>query len=172
MSTIWNNGSFRPDTYTAVDDATALPQATPVIVTLKRWRENRADVLAAGGPVGVVVDATATLAAETDALEKLALIVIPFPKFTDGRGYSLARRLRDEFQFRGDVRATGEVLIDQIPLMLRCGIDSFAITHAPTLRDLEAGHLPAIAEVYQTAATGSTRTAATFTPRPIREAAE
>jgi uncharacterized protein (DUF934 family) len=171
MSTIWKNGSFSVDAYALIDDAADVPKATPVIVSLKRWRESRADVLAAGSPVGVVVDATATLSAETDALDKLALIAIPFPKFTDGRGYSLARRLRDEFQFRGDVRATGEVLIDQIPLMLRCGIDSFAITHAPTLRDLEAGRLPAISEVYQTAATGSARTTAAFTPRPIREAA-
>ncbi len=173
MTQLWKNGGIATDRFQVVDDASPLPTSTPVVVSLKRWREHRAEVLAAGVPIGVALDATSTLSVQTDALDQLSLIVIPFAKFTDGRGYSLARLLRDELGFTGELRATGDVLIDQIPLMLRCGFDAFAISHAPTLRALQAGHLPAIAEVYQTATSGRARTT-TAVParRPLAEAAE
>lgn len=70
--------------------------------------------------------------ANTDPVEDLAphvgrlrLIVLNFPKFSDGRAYSQARLLRGRMGYRGELRATGGVLIDQIPFMLRCGFDSF-----------------------------------------------
>ena len=50
--------------------------------------------------------------------------------------------MRDRYGFQGELRAIGDVLIDEIPLMLRCGFDSFEVTNAPTLASLEAGRLP------------------------------
>ncbi len=70
------------------------------------------------------------------------LVALAFAKFADGRSFSYARLLRDRHGFRGELRAVGDVLIDEIPLMLRCGFDSFEVTDAPTLRALEAGRLP------------------------------
>ncbi|TAJ25709.1 MAG: DUF934 domain-containing protein [Reyranella sp.] len=68
----------------------------------------------------------------TDPVEDLAphvarlrLIVLHFPKFSDGRAYSQARLLRGRLGYRGELRATGGVLQDQVPFMLRCGFDSF-----------------------------------------------
>jgi len=58
-------------------------------------------------------------------LDRLALVEVSFPKFRDGRGYSSARILR-EAGYVGELRAQGDVLVDQIPLMKRCGFDSFA----------------------------------------------
>jgi uncharacterized protein (DUF934 family) len=58
-------------------------------------------------------------------LDRLALIEIAFPTFRDGRGYSSARVLR-EAGYKGELRAEGDVLVDQVPLMRRCGFDSFA----------------------------------------------
>jgi uncharacterized protein (DUF934 family) len=58
-------------------------------------------------------------------LDRIALIEISFPKFRDGRGYSSGRILR-EAGYAGELRAEGDVLVDQIPLMRRCGFDSFA----------------------------------------------
>jgi uncharacterized protein (DUF934 family) len=55
----------------------------------------------------------------------LNLIVLEFPKFTDGRAYSQARLLRERLGYRGELRATGAVLRDQLPFLLRCGFDSF-----------------------------------------------
>ena len=58
-------------------------------------------------------------------LEGVKLIVLNFPKFTDGRAYSQARLLRERLGYRGGLRATGAVLLDQLPFLLRCGFDSF-----------------------------------------------
>ncbi len=58
-------------------------------------------------------------------LDRIALIEVSFPSFRDGRGYSSARILR-EAGYKGELRAQGDVLVDQIPLMRRCGFDSFA----------------------------------------------
>jgi uncharacterized protein (DUF934 family) len=57
----------------------------------------------------------------------LPVVAIHFPTFTDGRGYSLARLLRQRHGFGGDLRATGDVLRDQIYLLHKCGFSSFAL---------------------------------------------
>ena len=77
------------------------------------------------------------------------LVALAFDKFADGRSFSYARILRDRRQFRGELRAIGDVLIDEIPLMLRCGFDSFEVTNAPTLHALQAGRLPGSPLHYQ-----------------------
>ena len=82
-------------------------------------------------------------------LQDIERIDLHFPKFTDGRAYSQAFLLRRRMGFQGEIRATGDVLIDQIPLMLRCGIDSFAVKNATALKRLEEGRLPGIAVHYQ-----------------------
>ena len=58
-------------------------------------------------------------------LDGVKLIVLDFPKFTDGRAYSQARLLRERLDYRGELRATGAVFLDQLPFLLRCGFDSF-----------------------------------------------
>ncbi len=58
-------------------------------------------------------------------LADLTLIVLHFPKFSDGRAYSQARNLRERMGYSGEMRATGGVLQDQLPFLLRCGFDSF-----------------------------------------------
>ncbi len=76
--------------------------------------------------------ATALALSNTDRVEDLAshigrlkLIVLHFPKFSDGRAYSQARLLRGRLGYQGELRATGGVLQDQAPFLLRCGFDSF-----------------------------------------------
>lgn len=58
-------------------------------------------------------------------LDRLALIEVDFPRFRDGRGFSAARILR-EAGYTGELRAAGDVLVDLVPLMRRCGFDAFA----------------------------------------------
>jgi uncharacterized protein (DUF934 family) len=60
-----------------------------------------------------------------DKLDGVKLIVLDFPKFTDGRAYSQARLLRERLAYTGELRATGAVFLDQLPFLLRCGFDSF-----------------------------------------------
>jgi uncharacterized protein (DUF934 family) len=83
-------------------------------------------------------------------LERLALIEVAFPKFRDGRGYSSARILR-EAGFTGELRAQGDVLVDQIPLMKRCGFDSFA-PEVPQNQAAVDAALARYSHVYQGAA--------------------
>lgn len=68
-------------------------------------------------------------------LEHLDLIVLTFPRFSDGRAYSQARLLR-RMGFRGDLRAEGDILRDQLRAMHRAGFDSFAIDDALTAERL------------------------------------
>jgi uncharacterized protein (DUF934 family) len=77
-------------------------------------------------------EAPALTLANTDDVRQLGarldgvnLIVLNFPKFTDGRAYSQARLLRERLGYRGELRATGAVFLDQLPFLLRCGFDSF-----------------------------------------------
>ena len=85
-------------------------------------------------------------------LDRLTLIEIAFPKFRDGRGYSSARILR-EAGFKGELRAAGDVLVDQIVYMTRCGFDTFA-PDMPLNEGLVAETLARFEHVYQRAADG------------------
>lgn len=83
-------------------------------------------------------------------LDRLALVEVSFPKFRDGRGYSTARILR-EAGYAGELRAQGDVLVDQIPFMRRCGFDAFA-PEAPVDEATLAAALARYDHVYQPAA--------------------
>src|SRR5690606_11224783 len=67
-------------------------------------------------------------------LDRLDIVVVEFPAFNDGRAFSHASLLRDRLGYRQELRAVGDVLIDQVPLMLRVGIDSFAVTNETALK--------------------------------------
>jgi uncharacterized protein (DUF934 family) len=82
-------------------------------------------------------------------LYRIELVAVEFPAFSDGRAFSHASLLRDRLAYKNELRAVGDVLIDQVPLMLRCGIDSFAVTNATALQRLEEGRLPGIDVHYQ-----------------------
>ena len=86
-------------------------------------------------------------------LDRLALIEVSFPSFRDGRGYSSARVLR-EAGYVGELRAAGDVLVDQIAFMRRCGFDSFA-PEAPIDQATLDAALARFPNVYQPAADGA-----------------
>lgn len=115
------------DPWHFADDEQAVTEY--VIVPLKRWLEQRDDLLALAqqGKLGVHFnsDETADQLGEDAAL--MTRISIDFPKFSDGRGYSTARLLRQSFGYQGELQASGDVLIDQLFYMLRCGFDRFAL---------------------------------------------
>ncbi len=82
-------------------------------------------------------------------LDRIDLVAISFPAFSDGRGFSHASLLRSRLGFGGEVRAVGDVLIDQVPLMLRTGFTSFAVTNDTAIRRLSENRLPEIPVYYQ-----------------------
>lgn len=78
-------------------------------------------------PLGLRLESDDELDAITPILGRLSLIALTFAKFTDGRAYSQARLLRERFGFRGELRAVGHVLPDQLFYMTRCGFDAFEL---------------------------------------------
>ena len=148
---LWRRGGFVEDSWIFVADDVPAPAEGPIIVSLARWLAERPALEARGQPVGVAVEAGADAQAHLADLAARPLVALAFAKFADGRAFSYARMLRDRFGFRGELRAVGDVLIDEIPLMLRCGFDSFEVTNAPTLNALRAGRLPGPPIHYQPA---------------------
>ena len=104
----------------------AILPAGRVIVPLAAWLEQQA-ALAARGGVGVWLTGTDDPAKLAPSLPSLSLVAVDFPKFTDGRGYSIAYLLRSRFGYRGELRAIGDVLPDQLFYMKRVGFDAFAV---------------------------------------------
>lgn len=113
-----------------------------------------ADFLAANGSganfAAVRIDPGEDVRALLPHLDRLKLVEIAFPKFRDGRGYSSARILR-EAGFAGEIRAAGDVLVDQLGFMRRAGFDSFA-PNAPLDPAVVAATLSRFPFVYQKAA--------------------
>jgi len=148
---LWRREGFVEDRWAALDDEAPAPADGAIVVSLKRWLGERDALMSRRAPVGVALEAGADAQAHLVDLADRPLVALAFAKFADGRAFSYARILRDRYGFRGELRATGDVLIDEIPLMLRCGFDSFDVTNAPTLHALEAGHLPGSPLHYQPA---------------------
>jgi len=97
-----------------------------VIVPLATWLAQQA-ALIARDDVGVWLAGTDDPGELAPWLPVLSLVAVDFPKFTDGRGYSIAYLLRARFGYRGQLRAIGDVLPDQLFFMKRVGFDAFAV---------------------------------------------
>jgi uncharacterized protein (DUF934 family) len=98
-----------------------------VIVPLALWRAHRDALAARNGRTGVWLAADEGPDALAEDIDRLPLIAVSFPKFGDGRGFSTARLLRERYGYKGELRAIGDVLRDQLFFMERCGFDTFAL---------------------------------------------
>jgi uncharacterized protein (DUF934 family) len=108
-------------------EAPEIPAQGDVIVPLALWLERREDLLARRGRPGVWLDADESPEAVAGEVDRFAVIAVRFPKFGDGRGYSIARLLRERCGYRGELRAIGDVLHDHLYFMEQCGFDAFAL---------------------------------------------
>ena len=122
------------------------PWAARTIPTIAELREIGPN---GPSPLGVRLDPGFAVESLGDLLPSLALIVIAFPSFTDGRGYSMGWLLRDRLGYKGELRATGDILFDEMQFMLRCGFDAFEIIDPSTLTMLRNGRRPAFDRFYQ-----------------------
>ncbi len=102
-------------------------------VTLEEWKENRDSL--SGQNLELTLESSETADLIGDDSASFQRISINFPKFADGRGYSAARLLRERFAYKGELRATGDVLIDQLYFMKRCGFDTFALRDDQIVED-------------------------------------
>jgi len=150
---LWRDGGFVEDVWTKLVHDASLPEEGLLIVSLDRWRRE-ADVLRARAGVGVEIAAgPQAIAALTEVADR-PLVALRFEKFGDGRAFSYAILLRQRHAFSGELRAVGDVLLDEIPLMIRCGFSSFDVTNEATLRALREARVPKFPVAYQPGLSG------------------
>lgn len=147
---IWRDGAFHEDSWTRLGASDALPPSgEPLLVPLAGFLADAERFVGYCGLLGVEISAGEPVLPLEPYLWRLSLVALAFPKFSDGRNYSAARLLRERYGYKGELRAVGEVLSDQIPLMRRCGILSYEVRHAPTRAALLAGSLAEVRHYYQ-----------------------
>ncbi len=123
-----NLTGIQPTGFTLLADDVQPKEGENVAVSVERLLAEDSAFFDTAGGVGAVIT-TGTPYADLDAIAgKLAFAVIEFPAFGDGRGFSLAVRLRKDFGFKGEIRATGPVIPDQALFLLRAGFDTVDVT--------------------------------------------
>lgn len=137
MKALIRDRELAEDEFTTVDDSTELPAEGAVIVGLERWQTSRDALLGRDTRIGLRLTSEQAPEQIGDGLERLAVIALEFPAFRDGRAYSYARLLREKYGYEGELRAVGDVLLEQLHFMTRTGFNAFEIESDDPLRDFE-----------------------------------
>jgi len=114
------------DTWTLLPDSEIAGPAPHRLLTLAQWQAVR-DAWPLDVPVGVLLPNTTDVEDLAADLPRFALVALEFPKWVDGRAYSQAHVLRARLRYAGEVRATGEVVVDMLPLLQRSGFDAVVL---------------------------------------------
>ncbi len=147
---VWTPQGFRENEWTRSDSAEALAGNGRLILPLQVFLDLDPEIRkSAKERLGVELLPGDELQKITGLLDQLSLVALAFPAFSDGRSFSKAELLRRRHGFEGAIRATGEVLVDQLPHMLRLGFDEFEISHPLLLKRLEAGEIGGLPLYYQ-----------------------
>jgi uncharacterized protein (DUF934 family) len=153
---LYRNGNLvDADDWAFPESGEAVPDGRPVALRRDAWLAARDTLSRRGAPVGLALEPGEALDPVLPDLQRFALIALRLPRFTDGRAYSTARALRDTYGYRGELRVRGDVLQDQIKLLLRAGFDALEILHTPTIAALRAGRVVAVGRHYQPGAPGT-----------------
>lgn len=128
------DNAFVEDTFVTVGDDEPMP-ANGTIVSLARFRRDRDGLLERNAPLGVRLKSDESPEALGEDVHRLSVVVLEYPKFRDGRAFSWARLLRTRLGFKGEIRAAGPFLYDQLAFMRRVGIDAFEVRETFTLVD-------------------------------------
>jgi uncharacterized protein (DUF934 family) len=120
-------GQVVADEWRHLADDEAVPEDGAITVSWQRWLTEFGGSNRPAEMLGVRVPNTVPGAEIGPDAARFSLIVLSFPNFGDGRAYSQARVLRERYGFKGELRATGGVLRDQLQFMQRCGIDAFEL---------------------------------------------
>jgi uncharacterized protein (DUF934 family) len=132
---VFENGNWIADHWQFLEDDAAFTNAGSVIISLKNLQENWHFWCEFRGDLGVFLPNDSEAEALLDYLPRLAIIVLPLPSFNDGRAYSVARKLR-EIGYQKDIRATGNVLPDQLHMMREVGFTSFVFSERFSLDNI------------------------------------
>ncbi|MET0907381.1 MAG: DUF934 domain-containing protein [Tardiphaga sp.] len=147
---LWTPEGFRENDWQHAESAEALSGNGRFILPLQVFLD--LDETARNGAkerLGVLLLPADPVEKIADLLGSLSLVALAFPAFNDGRSFSKAELLRSRHGFEGTVRATGAVLVDQLPHMLRLGFDEFEVSNPVLIKRLEEGRIGGIGEYYQ-----------------------
>ncbi|GLQ32261.1 DUF934 domain-containing protein [Litoribrevibacter albus] len=122
---------------TTIEEGADAPEGN-VILPVQYYLDNR-DALASRDNVAVWLESDQPAELLNDIHQEVAFIAVNFPKFADGRGYSYARLIRERMNYTGELRAIGDVLLDQLHFMARCGFDSFAVREDTDIEEALTG---------------------------------
>lgn len=134
---IIRDGQLVDDNFLNVVGRDEIPAAGAIVVSLEQWTTGREALLKRGDPVGIRLQSDEHPEVIADDLDRFDLIELEFPAFRDGRAYSYARLLRDRFGFTGELRAVGDVLLEQLHYMSRVGFSAFELNSDSPLEDYE-----------------------------------
>ncbi len=134
---IINNRQIVEDSWQTVDDETSIEQlpSGKIIVPLAFWNNHKQALTARDDELGIKLNPEDDVADIAADLASFTLIVLQFPAFRDGRAYSQARNLRQHHGYQGEIRASGNVLRDQLAFMERVGFNSFEIDEHQDIND-------------------------------------
>ena len=121
------NGKISTDAFVHVADDAELPDDGAVLMSAARFLGDAETLSGRAGKTGVIWPNNRDVDDLVPHLDRLAVIALVFPTFRDGRAYSQARLLKERYDYRGELRATGQVLRDQFLFMLRAGFDAFDV---------------------------------------------
>lgn len=139
------------DRFSVVADDAKLPDG-PALISLARLQAE--PVAGRNAELGVVVPSTTRPEELARLLDRVSLVAIEFPKFRDGRGFTIARTLRERYGYTGEIRAVGHLLPDQHSHAIRCGFSTVAVADGADLGPWQAA-LRWFSVSYQPDATGT-----------------
>jgi uncharacterized protein (DUF934 family) len=116
------------DNWLHLDDDAELV-AGNVTVSKARWLSDKDSLVKHDGQLGLRLKNDDSLQEIAADLKYFSLVALNFPAFTDGRSYSLARLLRDRYDYQGEIRAQGDILHDQLFYLTQCGFTSFEMVN-------------------------------------------
>jgi uncharacterized protein (DUF934 family) len=155
---LWRDDKFIEDNwrYAEADDGEG-----QVILPVAVWLGLSADQRKAGSNrLGVLLAPGDKLDLIIADLDLISLVALSFPAYNDGRSHSKAALLKSRYGFTGEVRAVGDVLVDQIPLLIRNGFDTLEVSNAVAIKRLRDGVSTAVEVYYQPATQASKSTSA------------
>ena len=120
-------GKITNDALVHVADDAEIPGDGAILISAARFLEDADALSRRVGRTSVIWPNNGDVDDLVPYLDRLAVVALVFPTFRDGRAYSQARLLRERYNYRGELRATGQVLRDQFLFMLRAGFDAFEV---------------------------------------------
>ncbi|MCP4001148.1 MAG: DUF934 domain-containing protein [Gammaproteobacteria bacterium] len=131
------NGTVETDLYTDVSSADKLPEKGAILVSLTQWQDQGDALTKRLDALGIVLQSDEKPEHIANDLAHFDVIALEFPTFNDGRAYSYARLLRERYNYQGELRAVGDVLLEQLHFMHRVGFNSFNIQSKNAIKDWE-----------------------------------